>query len=1156
MKYYAARKCVELPGAFANGIGSAPRPVAEYRGTQSYVLLSDAGMGKTTTMKMEARDSNGYFVSARDFVCLPLQPAWKNGVLFIDGLDEVRAGQSDGRTALDQVRARLVELGQPKFRISCRTSSWFGSNDRERLNRVSPDSELRVIALAPLSDQDIHMILREDYQIADPRAFLDTLSEVGVSELVSNPLNLKLFHLASLGNSIPNGKCELLKWVCSSLVTERNQEHLIANLDMPGDGCLLSRAGYLSALLVLTSSTGFSLYGQEHMGFLQLRCLPAEDMVALRHVLGSRLFTAPLEGLAQPLHRHIGEFLAARYVARQLQCGLPLNRVLTLIAGFDGKLMTEFYGFTAWLSELSQASRRELVDLEPAVIATLADISGFGRSEKRRLLAAVAREAGASPSRLEMVLNSTNLGGLATPDMVPDIIDLLESLEPTEEHGPEALVLAQVLRYGHKVPEADDLLLGIVRDASWREEVRFHALLAAASQMGRKTDGANEKLAELATQILEGSVADASDQILGFLLAQLYPHTLKPKEVVRFLHVPQRWQGGLYFEFWAIRVLARSSETQLAKILDALVARRRDMQSDAGQIEKTLQELVLIYLAHYLEHHKANCQPEQLYDWLRVSSLARGARTFEFGVRQSETRIREFLESRPDVSQALKQMCKLRAADASQPLGNPLSFLDTNALGTEHAELPVQPVSDQESQQMDAFLQAVHQAGRIGGHSESPFPYRVIATEVPVTEDQPRTLTELGREVLDQVKRNPKDVTTHVSGIPVAMLHRLAAAFLGIGEEAIGNSPVGRLRHLLGNASEANAVVRRAFHRAAFDMDTPGEQEVLCLIKQQELHLLALPCIAGLADVEKLPSGIIQWRNAAQQRRAIAMYFYAYSLLPQGGMIHEPIGDRDQWFTDLCIKQPELIADVYVRYVAVAWKSDSQMVAWFTTVTCDSGFEHIAKLITIPLLQKLSVRSKYIHSLQFLMYAALRIHSPEKLQGVIKTKLKAKSMTVKQRVHWLAAGLFVAPEVYAQDMEEYVRGSQYRTYNLIRAINSFPRDGIQPSNAALELMVRLIGPYRSPGSSGGSSAFVYRKAQSLVSSALWALAVWPTEEVRSALAALSTEPSLTSWRPEILAAADHQGEILRAATFQTRKVEKVHAVLSTGPPTSPGDLKA
>ena len=48
MKYYAARKCVELPDAFADGFGSAPRPISEFRGAASYVLLSDAGMGKTT----------------------------------------------------------------------------------------------------------------------------------------------------------------------------------------------------------------------------------------------------------------------------------------------------------------------------------------------------------------------------------------------------------------------------------------------------------------------------------------------------------------------------------------------------------------------------------------------------------------------------------------------------------------------------------------------------------------------------------------------------------------------------------------------------------------------------------------------------------------------------------------------------------------------------------------------------------------------------------------------------------------------------------------------------------------------------------------------------------------------------------------------------
>lgn len=1156
MTYFAARMGVALPDASADGsIGGAPRPVAGFRDASAYVLLGDAGMGKTTALMMEARETNGYFVSARDFVCLPLDPAWKSGVLFIDGLDEVRVARADGRIALDQVRARLAELGNPKFRISCRTSSWYGSNDREHLKRVSPDGALRVILLSPLSGQDIHKILKKNHQISNPHAFLSALDIPGAPALVSNPLNLKLLCDAISDGAIPKTRRELLERACSNLLEEHNEEHEISNHEMPGAGCRLDTASYLSAMLVLTGCRGYSLFSQEHADFLPLRNLSAEDQGTrtYRQVLGSGLFSTPSEGLVLPPHRHICEFLGARYVASRLEEGLLLARVFSLLTGSDGKVMADFYGFVAWLSEHSPTSRLELMDREPTVIATQADIRGFELGEKRRLLVSVVREAAAIPSRLEMVLNSSNLGELATQNMAVEISERLNalnaSLNPTEEHHTEIMVLAQALRYGDRIPGAADLLLKIVRCVQWTEEVRRRALVAAVKQLA---SGARDELVKLAADILEGHVADDTDHLLGLLLMRLYPDTLGPDDVARFLRAPkQTGHGALYGKFWASQVPEYSTEAQLATILDALVVRRNEMQQSGSQHAKSLQEAALVYLAHYLERFAVeDHRHHQLLDWLCISSLALEARTFEFGARQSETRIREFLEFRPEVRLKLEQMHNAQTAAARQLVGNPLMFLGPTTGTAGHCESSTRPKSDYESQERDEFTQALSRIDRTDTHIE-------IATEMPVPKTLPDAPTEVGREVLNELKRNHGDTISRVHGIPMAMLHRLAAAFLGIGEEALGRTPVDRLRNLLGDADEAIEAVRDAFRRAAFVTDGPSELEIYGLIRQHELHLLALPCIAGLADVERHPGGPLPWRNTAQIRRAVAMYFYTYPLLPRGGMIFESIGNRDAWFIDMCAKQPRLIADVYTRYTPTAWKNGSQVPAWLRTVTCNKDFEEIARLVAIALLKKLPIRSKHTYSLRLLLHAALRLLSSDQLRSVIRTRLVAKSMTVKQRVYWLAAGLFVAPEAYAKAVTKYVHDDQYRTRILVHAMDSFPRNGmIQPSNVALEVMVRLLGPFYPPGPSGESSEFVYRRAQSLVGSALRALAAWPTEEVRHTLATLSNEPSLASWHPEILACASHQRAISRAKTFQIRSIEEVKAVLSNGSPTSPCDLTA
>ena len=70
------------------------------------------------------RRTDAASTSARDFITFAdRRPEWRGTTLFIDGLDEVRAGVEDGRTPLDRIRAGLDALGRPRFRLSCREGS-------------------------------------------------------------------------------------------------------------------------------------------------------------------------------------------------------------------------------------------------------------------------------------------------------------------------------------------------------------------------------------------------------------------------------------------------------------------------------------------------------------------------------------------------------------------------------------------------------------------------------------------------------------------------------------------------------------------------------------------------------------------------------------------------------------------------------------------------------------------------------------------------------------------------------------------------------------------------------------------------------------------------------------------------------------------------
>ena len=380
MTYYASRACTELVEGSPESAAGPAFSIADYRDAPAYVLLGDAGMGKTTTLQKEAEATGGRFVPAYDFIRLEPGPEPESIVYFIDGLDELRTYGADRRTALDAVCDKLRQLSSSGFRLSCRTASWSGSIDRKRLKRVLPDDRVRVLSLTSLSTTDIGKILEADNRIENGQAFLEAAESAGIKDLLSNPLNLGLLAKAWAVNSLPRTRRAMMKWACRKLLEEYNEKHRYSQQHLPDFERQLDRAGYLSALLVLTGSTGYALQ-RPRPGFLDLPGIPGNFFEVDRRVLDSRLFRATAEGLLEPVHRQYAEYLAARYIADLLKDGLPLGRLASLICGLDGSVQPSFYDLVAWLAELSQSRRRALLALEPVGIVSCADVASFNCSE-------------------------------------------------------------------------------------------------------------------------------------------------------------------------------------------------------------------------------------------------------------------------------------------------------------------------------------------------------------------------------------------------------------------------------------------------------------------------------------------------------------------------------------------------------------------------------------------------------------------------------------------------------------------------------------------------------------------------------------------------------------------------------------------------------
>lgn len=282
--------------------GGESRPVSSFFDRAAVVVLGDPGAGKTETFKQAAREEAGVYLSVRKFVRLSPEP-YRGQVLYLDGLDEVRAHSADGNTAIDDVIRRLDQIGRPRFRLSCRAADWFGGLDRGALQEVSPDGELTVLRLDPLTEEDITAIVAQ--QVSDPEDFVSQARARGVYGLLENPHTLGLILKVVVGRGDwPATKRDLYEEACRSLAQERNEEHARGPRGRIAEEAVLDAAGQLCAVHLCAGTAGFAVERPaEDQDFPYIGVL-GEDRLSAASIAGRlNLFRSEDPETIVPLHR-------------------------------------------------------------------------------------------------------------------------------------------------------------------------------------------------------------------------------------------------------------------------------------------------------------------------------------------------------------------------------------------------------------------------------------------------------------------------------------------------------------------------------------------------------------------------------------------------------------------------------------------------------------------------------------------------------------------------------------------------------------------------------------------------------------------------------------------------------------------------------------
>ena len=340
----------------------------EFETEDAIILLGDPGMGKTTLFRDAA---NANYTTVRNFLVDPHAIAGE--AIFLDALDEYRTIAS-GQDASAKVAKVLCSLKKPKFRLSCRAADWFGSPDQEVLRTASASGRVVVLELCPLSRDEILNVVRGI--VPDPVVFLDEAASAGLGKLLGNPQTLELVARAWGTDKKPRNKFEAYEIGVSALLKETNAQHVSRGVGSPDPSDLRRAASAIVSTLLLSNSVGISrAEPADGNGYFGLPVVPYPNRSDLDAALRRRLFISSEVDRFEPVHRTIAEFLAAENLSKRIANDLPIDRVMALICGVDGRPVSSLRGLFAWLMCKLGHLAESYVECDPYGVATYGDAS-------------------------------------------------------------------------------------------------------------------------------------------------------------------------------------------------------------------------------------------------------------------------------------------------------------------------------------------------------------------------------------------------------------------------------------------------------------------------------------------------------------------------------------------------------------------------------------------------------------------------------------------------------------------------------------------------------------------------------------------------------------------------------------------------------------
>jgi len=1148
-------------------------PIDACRHHAAYVLLGEPGSGKTRLFEEEAAalGTAARFTTVGDFLRSARDVEDRSRILYIDAMDEQRAADGKSQPPLDRLIEKLTELGCPRFRLSCRAADWHRL-DRKALTSTSSDGVVVELQLQPFTEPEIVRFLQHNtpHRPPDPAAFIARAREHGLESMLGNPMLLDLLAQAVAGEAWPASRGEIFERACRRLAEERNEVHE-RHAGASDTDELLDDAGLLCAVLLLSDASTYRVTGYDTAS-VRVADLPARLGISaerIRRVLHTKMFV----GSAQERHyrhRSIAEFLAARAIAKRLNEGLPVSRIVARMSGTAGGIVDALRGLFGWMASLSASYRDILMHYDILALVYYGDVHGFGTAEKRSVFEAIYAAASTSAAFGRRDWQSTAFGALGTADLQSYLADVL-ARERFEE-ADEVLLLSvlEAIEHGQSMPPLLGAVAAVARDSRHQSHVRE----AAVDALVARSDPDSTYLVALLAAIKDGTVQDDDDELAGRLLPRLYPAVLETRTLMRdYFRVPRRDDFiGSYRAFWEFDLWNMVPSSDAAVLVDTLGERLTC--SDERPADTFADRLYGRAILHAVQQLGSSLKAEQLYRWLDAGLDKHGYRLrHEIGT----PALGQWFVEHPAQLQAV-YLHGLQQLHAQGRYRHFDSWLQTLVNG---AELPadwycwlLELAAGHENEAIvhhcfaTAALAAAHVPERFPDGLEQIANWtdkhrgRWPACETWREESTTMLLEDWRREVQADERARTRQIEAdrldrrdllapHVAHILAGgsdpqfmgeVLHVMKHG--GYGFE--GDTPQARVESYLGcDAATAQQVIdalATALDRAPLPhwstVIEPASSGDLLFVRQ--ISLYAANQRWGSKD-----------RAAGIQTYVDAPTLLAFSLVQ---------GNKPVWLDALARSQPDQVSAVMLAFLADALaRRDSRLSAISWLDACPPGSPVPGDVVEalLPQLQPPFARDFPADSLDAVLRAAIQYAPQSTLEHWVEMVLSTSGVTARERAIALTASLAHSDRcfeallaVLADDLDRAVECCRVAMRPSTRTI--LDRLPIPSLGRLVETLGHLVGPRREMIFSINEEDSIRTGVTALLAELVARTAPSATQE----LARLLALPALAPWRYQLSESLQRSASRVREATFNRLEPLDVAAVLSNREPANERDLIA